>query len=62
MTVASHLQEAAAPGTILIGEATSGVVQGVARVERAEPVLVDGRSGPIVADRLLGTEAAQERI
>ncbi len=58
VTVASHLLEAAEPGTILIGEATSGVVHGVARVESVEPLRVEGRSEPIVVYRLLGIGAA----
>ncbi len=54
VTVASHLLEAAEPDTILIGDATSSLVQGVVRVESVEPLRVEGRSRPIVAHRLVG--------
>jgi class 3 adenylate cyclase len=57
VTVASHLLQAAEPGTILIGEATSRAVQGVMRVETVEPLRVAGRREPIVASRLLGARA-----
>src|SRR5438876_357730 len=54
VTVASHLAEAAEPGTILIGEATHRMVQSLVRAENVKPLRIEGRSRPIVAYRLVG--------
>ena len=53
--VASRLERLAAPGTILMSEATARLVAGYARVEALGPVPVRGRSGPVTAYKVLGT-------
>ena len=52
--VASRLQTAAQPGTVLISEATRLLAQGYARVDPVGPLSLKGKDEPIVAHRLLG--------
>jgi class 3 adenylate cyclase/tetratricopeptide (TPR) repeat protein len=52
--VASRLQTAAEPGTVLISEATRLLAQGYARVDPVGPLSLKGKDEPIVAHRLLG--------
>src|SRR6516165_11721574 len=52
--IAARLQQAAAPGTILVSEATRLLAQGFARVEAVGPFFLKGKAEPIAAYRLLG--------
>jgi class 3 adenylate cyclase len=61
LNVAARLQQAAAPGEVLIA-ATTRVLVGVAvDVEPVEPLLLKGKSEPVAAFRLLEARAAPER-
>jgi len=51
--IAARLQQAAAPGTILVSEATRLLAQGFARVEAVGPFFLKGKAEPIAAYRLL---------
>jgi class 3 adenylate cyclase len=51
--VAARLQEAAAPGTILISEATRALSHGYTRVEPVGPLTLKGKAEPFAGYRLL---------
>ena len=54
INVAARLQSIAAPGTILISDATARQVVGYVRCERIGPVAIRGRAETAVAHRVLG--------
>jgi class 3 adenylate cyclase/tetratricopeptide (TPR) repeat protein len=53
VNVAARLEQAAAPGEILIGDGTRLLVRDAVRVEHAEPLSLKGKSEPVTAYRLL---------
>ena len=53
VNVAARLEEAAAPGDIMIGDATRRLVRDAVRVEEVGPVAVRGKDGGVVCWRLL---------
>ena len=55
------LQQAAAPGEVLIAAATLELVGGTVDVESVEPLVLKGKSEPVPAFRLLAARAADER-
>jgi class 3 adenylate cyclase/tetratricopeptide (TPR) repeat protein len=52
--LAAHLQQAAAPGTILLSEATRLSALSYALVDSVGPLAIKGKAGPVPAYRLLG--------
>ncbi len=61
VNVAARLEQAAAPGEVLIGETTHELVQGAVDVEPVEPLELKGKAEPVPAFRLLAAHAAPER-
>src|SRR3989441_6183861 len=61
VNVAARLEQAAEPGEILIGDATYRRTPGVFAYEPHPPVAAKGKTAPLVAWRLLRTEAAGAR-
>ena len=61
VNVAARLEQAATPGTILIGEGTHDFVRGVVEVEPLEALSLKGKSAPVEAFRLLSVLAEPER-
>ncbi len=61
VNVAARLEQAAAPGEVLIGETTHELVQGAVDAESVEPLELKGKSQPVAAVRLLSAHAAPER-
>jgi class 3 adenylate cyclase len=61
VNVASRLQTAAAPGAILVGEGTSGRIDGGFHLQAVEPLTLKGRERPVAAAILLA-EAADEAL
>ena len=61
VNVAARLEQAAMPGTILIGEDTHDLVRGIVEVEAVEALVLKGKSRPVPAFRLLSVLAAPER-
>jgi class 3 adenylate cyclase/tetratricopeptide (TPR) repeat protein len=57
VNVAARLQQAAAPGEILLGEPTYRLARHVARAELVEPVDAKGKSQPVTAYRLISALA-----
>ncbi len=53
VNVAARLEQAAAPGEILIGEATYRLVRDAVRVEPVAPIEAKGKAQPLTAYRLL---------
>ena len=53
VNVAARLEQAAAPGTILIGQDTHDLVRGVVGVARVVALVLKGKSAPVPAFRLL---------
>jgi class 3 adenylate cyclase/predicted ATPase len=53
--LASRLQDIAEPGTTLISESTSRLIQGYIRVEALPPVEVRGKTEPVTPYKALGT-------
>ncbi|HEX2165096.1 MAG TPA: AAA family ATPase [Thermoanaerobaculia bacterium] len=51
---AARLQQAAAPGTVLINEATRRLVKDHVRLRRLAPLVVKGKSEPLIAHRVVG--------
>src|SRR5436305_9550957 len=58
VNVAARLEQAAAPGEVLVGEATWALVAHAAQGELASPVAAKGKARPLVAWRLEGVDAA----
>jgi class 3 adenylate cyclase/tetratricopeptide (TPR) repeat protein len=56
VNIAARLEQAAAPGTVLVGEATWSLVAHAARGEPVPPVLAKGKREPLVAWRLDGVD------
>ncbi|HYY05305.1 MAG TPA: AAA family ATPase, partial [Candidatus Limnocylindria bacterium] len=56
--LASRLESLAAPGTILVSEATHRLVRGFFQVRPTGPLAVKGKSEPVVAYEILGESAA----
>ncbi len=61
LNVAARLQQAAAPGEVLIAGATRALVGDAVEVELVEPLALKGKSEPVPAYRLLEARAASER-
>jgi class 3 adenylate cyclase/tetratricopeptide (TPR) repeat protein len=61
LNVAARLQQAAAPGEVLIAAATRVLLGGAVDVEAVEPLVLKGKSESVTAFRLLGARAASER-
>jgi class 3 adenylate cyclase len=61
LNVAARLQQAAAPGEVLIAAATRALVGNAVEVEPVEPLVLKGKSEPVAAYRLLEARAASER-
>ncbi len=57
VNVAARLQQAAAPGEVLVGAATWDLVGHAVRGDRVEPVVAKGKRHPLVAWRLDGVDA-----
>ena len=61
VNVAARLEQAAAPGEVLIGEATHALVHDSVVAEPVEPLPLKGKSEPVAAYRLLSVLDAPER-
>ena len=61
VNVAARLEQAAVPGSILIGDATYELVRGVVEVESVEALALKGKAAPVPAFRLLSVFAEPER-
>jgi class 3 adenylate cyclase len=53
--LASRLQQHAEPGTILVSESTTRLVQGAVRLEALAPVEVKGKTAPVTPYKVIGT-------
>ena len=58
VNVAARLEQAAAPGEILIGDLTARLVRETARLEQVESLTLKGKSQPVPAHRLMGVLGA----
>jgi class 3 adenylate cyclase/tetratricopeptide (TPR) repeat protein len=61
INVAARLEQAAAPGEVLVGAATLALVADAASVEELEPLELKGKAEPVAAFRLLAIGEAPER-
>jgi len=61
VNVAARLEQAAAPGDVLIGEMTLALVADAVEVEPVEPLHLKGKAEPVSAHRLLRVHDAPER-
>jgi class 3 adenylate cyclase len=61
LNLAARLQQAAAPGEVLIAEATHALVGEAVDVEPVDPLALKGKSKPVAALRLAAARAAPER-
>ena len=59
--MAARLQQAAQPGEVLIGKPTLALVRGAVEAEAVEPLVLKGKSEPVLAFRLLAADGAAER-
>ncbi len=62
VNVAARLEQAAAPGEVLIGAPTLALVREAAEVEPVEPLELKGKAEPVPAYRLLRVHEAPERL
>jgi class 3 adenylate cyclase/acyl dehydratase len=60
VNVAARLEQAAAPGSILIGANTLGLVRDAVSVEPVEPLQLKGKREPVPAFRLVSLDATAE--
>jgi class 3 adenylate cyclase len=56
VNVAARLEQAAAPGEVLVGAETLALVRDAVVAEHPEPLTLKGKSGPVSAFRLLSAE------
>ena len=61
VNVASRLEKAAVPGTVLLGEETARLVRGTAEVEWVSPLELKGKAKPVRAYRLVAVREAMPR-
>jgi class 3 adenylate cyclase/tetratricopeptide (TPR) repeat protein len=61
VNVAARFEQSAAPGEVLIGEATHALVQDAVVVEPVEPLALKGKSEPVRAYRLVSVLQAPKR-
>lgn len=61
VNVAARLQTSAAPGTVLISDATYRQVRGVFKVETLPPLQLKGKSEPLLVHRVLGLQSRPAR-
>ena len=61
VNVAARFEQAAAPGEVLIGEATHALVHEAVVAEQVEPLTLKGKSEPVTAYRLVSVLDAPER-
>jgi class 3 adenylate cyclase len=61
VNVAARLEQAAAPGEVLLGESSYRLVRELVTADRLEPLQAKGKSKPLVAFRLLGIGTAATR-
>ena len=61
VNVAARLEQAAAPGEVLIGQATLALVREAVAAEAVEPLTLKGKSHPVPAFRLVSVLDAPER-
>ena len=61
VNVAARLQQAAAPGEVLIGEATLELVRDAVEVEPVEPLELKGKAEPVPSFRLVTVAEAPAR-
>lgn len=61
MNVAARLEQAAAPGEVLIGRPTLELVRAATEVEPLDPLIVKGKAEPVPAFRLVRVLDAPER-
>jgi class 3 adenylate cyclase/tetratricopeptide (TPR) repeat protein len=61
VNVAARLEQAAAPGEVLVGESTLALVRGAVEVETCEPLALKGKSEPVTAFRLIAVRDPPER-
>jgi class 3 adenylate cyclase/tetratricopeptide (TPR) repeat protein len=57
VNIAARLEQAAAPGEVLIGESTHRLVRELVEAEAVEPIAARGKSDPVPAFRLVGLRA-----
>jgi len=62
VNVAARLEQAAAPGEILLGETTYRLVHDGVQVEPAPELSLKGKSAPVAAYRLVAETAAESRV
>jgi class 3 adenylate cyclase/tetratricopeptide (TPR) repeat protein len=62
VNVAARLEQAAAPGEILLGEGTWRLVRDAVSVEAVEPLVLKGKADPLPAYRLVAVTAGTEGI
>jgi len=60
--VAARIQQAAAPATILLSDATYELAQSYARVEPVGPLVLKGKAEPVAAYRLLDVSQARAAL
>jgi tetratricopeptide (TPR) repeat protein len=58
VNLAARLEQTAAPGEVLLGEATAALVRDAVSVEPTETLVVKGKAEPVVAYRLLELDPA----
>ena len=58
VNTAARLEQAAAPGEVLLGEATYRLVRDVVEAEPVEPITAKGKTEPVAAYRLLSVPLA----
>jgi class 3 adenylate cyclase/tetratricopeptide (TPR) repeat protein len=61
VNIAARLEQAAAPGEVLLGKPTLALAAETADVEPVEPLDLKGKTEPVAAYRLLGVREAPER-
>jgi class 3 adenylate cyclase len=62
VNIAARLEQAAEPGTVLIGEATGQMVHAVFELKEIPQILAKGKTEPIKAFQILGTRPSTSKV
>jgi class 3 adenylate cyclase len=62
VNVAARLEQAAEPGTTLVGEGTAHLIHNIFEIKETPPILAKGKTEPIKAYQIIGTRPSSSKI
>jgi class 3 adenylate cyclase len=62
VNVAARLEQAAEPGTTIVGEATGQLIRSIFEIKELSPIQAKGKTEPIKAYKIIGTRSSASKI